>query len=94
MKWTEVGQNITFPEFGIGKFPKSGSNRLAVAYHPGLSLRGKDRTQNRCPNEEMNKDKKINVHIGTLDWLKKIRALRAVFLTFSGSYKKCYFIRM
>ena len=41
MKWTEVGQNITFPEFGIGKFPKSGSNRLAVADHPGLSLRGK-----------------------------------------------------
>ena len=67
MKWTEVGQNITFPEFGIDKFPKSGSNRLAVADHPGLSFRGKNRTQNRCPNEEMNKNKKTNVHIGTLD---------------------------
>ena len=69
MKWTEVGQNITFPEFGIDKFPKSGSNRLAVADHPGLSLRGKNRTQNRCPNEEMNKNKKTNVHIGTLVYM-------------------------
>ena len=69
MKWAEVGEKLTFPEFGIDKFrdfPKSGSYRLAVADHPGLSLRGKDRTQNRCPNEEMNKNKNTNVHIGTL----------------------------
>ena len=60
---------MTFTETGINRFrdfPKSGSNRLAVADHPGLSLRGKDRTQNRCPNEEMNKNKKTNVDIGTL----------------------------
>ena len=69
MNWTEVGKNITFPEFGIDKFrdfPKSGSDRSAVADHPRLSLGGKNRTQNECPNEEMNKNKKTNVHIGTL----------------------------
>ena len=39
---------MTFPEFGIDKFrdfPKSGSYRLAVAGHPGLSHRGK--TENK-----------------------------------------------
>ena len=48
MKWTEVGEKLTFPEFGIDKFrdfPKSGSYRLAVADHPRLSLRGK--TENK-----------------------------------------------
>ena len=39
----------------------------AVADHQGLSHRGKNRTQNKCPNEEMNKKTKTNVHIGTLD---------------------------
>ena len=47
-------------------FPKLGKIGPKQFQNPGLSLRGKNRTQNRCPNEEMNKNKKTNVHIGTL----------------------------
>ena len=52
---------------GFFVWAKSDSVMSAVADHQGLSLRGKNRTQNKCPNEEINKKTKTNVHIGTLE---------------------------
>ena len=45
-------------------FPKLGKIGPKQFQNPGLSLRGKNRTQNRSPNEEKNKN--TNGHIGAL----------------------------
>ena len=47
-------------------FPKLGKIGPKQFQNPGLSLRGKNRTQNRSPNEEKNKNTNTNVHIGSL----------------------------
>ena len=60
---------LTFTTFGIDRFRdfnKFGSDRLADADDSRLSPPGKYRTQNRSPIEEINKNTKTNVHIGSL----------------------------
>ena len=47
-------------------YPKLGKIEPKQFQNPGLSLRGKKRTQNRSPNEEKNKNINTNVHIGSL----------------------------
>ena len=66
---------------GFIVWAKSDSAMSAVADHPGLSLRGKKQNTKECPNEEMNKKTKTNVHIGTL-----------VFVLFGHYLMFCYFL--
>ena len=47
-------------------FPKLGKIGPKQFQNPGLSLRGKNRTQDRSPNEEKNKNTNTNAHIGSL----------------------------
>ena len=47
--------------------PKLGKIEPQEFQNPGLSLRRKNRTQNRSPNEEKIKNTNTNVHIGSLE---------------------------
>ena len=64
-------------------FPKLGKIELKEFQNPGLSLRGKNRTQNGSPNEEKNKNTNTNAYIGTLLQIMRVHNLENTLASFN-----------